>query len=77
MSTFLYLEILLIEYAGLKLIYKSNANLKLTLTDLKPLPIGVVTGPFNATLYFLIASNVSSGISLPVLSYETCPISYL
>ena len=53
---------------GLTHANKSNFCLILTLIDLNPLPIGVVSGPLIETLYFFIASIVSCGKSSPHIS---------
>ncbi len=44
---------------------------------LKPLPMGVVSGPFIATLFFLIDSKTSSGSGVPYLSMTSAPASTL
>ena len=46
---------------GLKHVNKSSSFLIATFTERKPVPIGVVIGPFNAILFFAIDCNVLSG----------------
>ena len=58
---------------GLKLAYKSRAFLNCTLTERKPLPIGVVTGAFNATLFLIIESNTLCGSGVPSCSITSEP----
>ena len=53
------------ERTGRTLAYKSSARRSCTFTDWNPSPIGVVIGPFKATLFFRIDSNVSSGRTEP------------
>ena len=56
------------DKAGRRLTYKSNRRRSWTFTDLNPLPIGVVTGAFKATLFFFMELIASSGIKVPYFS---------
>jgi hypothetical protein len=57
---------------GRRFAYKSSAFRSPTLTLANPVPIGVVTGPFSATLVRRIESMSSTG-ACPVRSNETTP----
>ena len=52
------------------LAYKSYFLRKVTFKERKPLPIGVVFGDFNNTLFLSKEANASSGINLPFVSYS-------
>ena len=58
---------------GLKHAYKSRDILKRTLTDLNPLPTGVLIGPFMATLFFVIELKTWSGRTVPNLATASSP----
>lgn len=55
------------------LAYKSYFLRKVTFKERKPLPIGVVIGDFNNTLFLSKEANASSGINLPFVSYSLAP----
>src|SRR3989339_244293 len=60
---------------GLRQVYKSNSFLRATFTERKPLPIGVVIGPFIATLFLRMDLRTSSGSGVPYFSRTSQPAS--
>ena len=62
-----------IVFTGLIFEYKSYFFLSDTFILLKPSPIGVVIGPFIATLFFSMLLYKDSGISFPVCLYIVKP----
>ena len=58
---------------GRRFAYRSSVLRSPTLTLANPVPIGVVTGPFSATLLRRIESMSSTGSACPVRSNETTP----
>lgn len=53
------------DLQGLTLAKRLSLFLKVTLSDLKPFPIGVSKGPLSPYLYFLTASILSFDIRSP------------
>ena len=53
--------------------YKSSSRRSCTLTDLNPLPIGVVTGALSAILFFFMLSITRSGRGTPSFSMTSRP----
>ena len=53
--------------------YSSSSCRRATLTERKPVPIGVVIGPFSATPFSLTESSVSSGSGVPASSITSTP----
>jgi hypothetical protein len=64
-----------ISFAGRTLANKSNTFRSVTLALLCPVPIGVVVGPFSATLFLAMFLMVLSGSKVPYFSKQPNPIS--
>ena len=61
--------------AGRTLAKSSNSLRSPTLTERKPVPMGVVSGPFRATAFLRMLSTVASGSGVPVASTAATPAS--
>src|SRR6266540_1289073 len=62
-----------IQYTGRTLAYRSSALRRVTFSERKPPPTGVVRGPFSATTYSLIAPRVASGSISPYWNIAFSP----
>src|SRR6266568_3431529 len=62
-----------IQYTGLTLAYRSSAFRRVTFSERKPPPTGVVRGPLSATTYSLIAPRVASGSISPYWNIAFSP----
>ena len=59
-------------FTGRKFANSSNFFRSVTLIEANPPPIGVVTGPLSATLFFSMESYSTCGMYSPVFSNPQC-----
>ena len=65
-----------IDFTGRRFAYRSRVLRRRTLIDAKPVPTGVVTGPFSATLFLRIESSTSWGRGSPNRERASAPTKY-